>query len=205
MQKMRKFTHRKLVGMALAGLLVVAAAVPAGADEHSQDSEPGFTIAAGTGPRFDDTNGSNTFPLVNDFDNITLNGTPQLTVATIDPFVVVDDSGDLAGWNVTLTIPDFEDGTGAGCATDPDHTVDAAGISMNPPVVAAATGDTSMNNVAPAGFTDFTSAQKIIVADAGAGMGSYSVSPQLVKLVVPVSSAAGAYCTTATIAIASGP
>jgi hypothetical protein len=201
---MRVF-NRKLIGVAVAGVLVVAAAVPAGADQYSETSSPGFTINAGVGPRFDDTNGANDFPEVNNFDDITLNGTPQLTVATIDPFVVVDDSGDLAGWNVTLQIPDFQNGGGADCATAADASVNAAGVSMNPAVVAAATADTSMVGVTSSGFTDFEAARKIIVATATNGMGSYSVSPQLVKLVVPVSSAAGAYCTEATIAIASGP
>jgi hypothetical protein len=142
---------------------------------------------------------------VNNFQNVTLNGTAQLTAATIDPFTVVDDSGALAGWNVTLTVPIFQDGTGGDCATGASHSVAATGVSMNPPVVANATADTSMTGVSSAGFANFTSARKIVVATATHGMGTYTVSPQVLKLVVPAGTFATDYCTEATLAITSGP
>jgi len=199
-------TKTKIFGaLAMVSVLTVVSALPAGADNKSQTSEPSIVITAGSGPRFDDVNGDGIFPTVNDFQGVTLNGTPQLTSASIDPFTVVDDSGALAGWNVTLQIPDLKNGTGAGCATGSTKTLDATGTSMNPPVVAVATSDTSMTGVTPAGFTDFTSAQKIVVATATNGMGTYTVSPQILKLIVPSQTKAGTYCSTATIAIASGP
>ena len=72
-------------------------------------------------------------------------------------------------------------------------SVAATGVSMNPPVVAAATADTSMTGVSAAGFTNFTAARKIVVATATNGEGSYTVSPQLLKLVVPVSATADSH------------
>jgi hypothetical protein len=201
-------TRTKLIGaLVAAGVLVVAAALPAGADQYSNNSSPGFSIAAGAGPRFDtDVPGvGGIYPTVNNFNNVTLNGTPQLTSANIPPFTVIDDSGTSAGWNVTLLVPDFKNGTGADCATTSTHTVAAAGVSMNAPVVTAGTGDTSMTGVSSTAFTDFTSARKIVVATATNGAGTYLVSPQILKLVVPSTAFVGTYCTQATIAIASGP
>ncbi len=71
--------------------------------------------------------------------------------------------------------------------------------------------------------SDFTSAKTFVKADPTdlthnggaplgpdgttkvAGMGTYLVSPQILKLVVPANAIAGAYTSTATIAIVSGP
>lgn len=203
---MFKLTGKKLFGVLLvAGVVASAVAGPAAADEYSQGSDPELVINAGVGPRFDDVNGSSIFPTVNDFQPITLNGTAKLAVATINPFVVIDDSGDEAGWNVTLQIADLLDGTGAGCATGSTHTIAGSGISMKPPVVDNATDDTSMTGVSATGFTDFTAARKIVVATATNGMGAYTVAPQLVRAVIPATAAAGTYCAAATIAVASGP
>jgi hypothetical protein len=161
--------------------------------------------AAGAGePRFDDSNGGG-LPTVSSFGSVTLDGTSQLTTATIAPFVVVDDSGTRNGWNVTLQVPDFRNGTGADCSAGATATIPANTLSTNAPVVAPADGQTSMTGVTSAGFTDFTSAQKIVVATSGHGDGTYTISPQLLKLTIPASARADSYCTLATIAIASGP
>jgi hypothetical protein len=168
------------------GLVAVGAANPAGAGP----------------PRFDEGSG---LPAVGNFTNVTLNGTPQLTTATIAPFVVIDDSGSLAGWNVTLLLPNFANGSGADCSTGATATLSAASASMNPPVVTAANPQTSMDGVTSAGFTDFTTPRKIVRAAAGYGEGTYTVSPQVLKFLVPETARADAYCTQATIAITSGP
>ena len=62
-----------------------------------------------------------------------------------------------------------------------------------------------MTGVTATGYTDFTSPRVIIDATAGTGAGRYDVSPDLLQLTVPSTTAAGTYCTLATIAIASGP
>jgi hypothetical protein len=150
-------------------------------------------------PQFD------TFPTVGDFTPVTLNGTQQLSTATITPFIIDDSSGTLNGWNVTLTIPDLQNGTGQDCSTGATATLPGAGVTMDAPVVTPADGDTSMTGVSAAGFTDFTSPRIIIDAAAGDGAGTYDVSPELVQLTVPSDTTTGTYCTLATIAIASGP
>lgn len=194
------------------------AATSAGADQYSQDSTPGFTINAGVGPRFDTaTAGGTVYPTVGNFSDVTMNGSPQLTSAEIAPFTVIDDSGSGVGWSVTLLVPDFADGS------TPANVVPAAGVQMNAPVVSAGNADSLMGGVWGIPNVDFTTAKKIVDADPAdgthnggaptgpdgatkvAGMGTYLVSPQIVKLVVPADAIAGAYSTTATIAITNTP
>ncbi len=181
------FTRAKVAGAVIAATLVaIATATRAPADP----------------PLFDAGSG---LPTVGNFNPVTLNGTDQLTSATIAPFVIIDNSGALAGWNVTLLVPDFRNGTGADCSAGATATISGTNVSMDPPVVSAADVGTSMTGVTSAGFTDFTTPRTIIDAAAGDGAGTYDVAPALVKLLVPANSMAGAYCTQATIAITSGP
>ena len=205
---------KKLFGvLAAATMLAVVVGGPAVADQYSNDSTPGFTVTGGVGPRFDDTNGGGVFPTVGNFGNVTMNGTPQLTSATIAPFTVIDDSGLGVGWNVTLLVPNFTDGG--------TNTVVATGVSMNPAVLRAGTAGSALGGMWTSGYTDFTTAKKIVHADPAdlthnggaptvdgvtvAGMGTYLISPQILKLVVPVNAHAAAYSTTATIAVNNGP
>jgi hypothetical protein len=179
-----RMRYLKWAGATCTGALVVALlAPPALADP----------------PQFD------TFPTVGDFTPVTLNGTQQLSTATITPFIIDDGSGTLDGWNVTLTIPDLQNGTGQDCSTDATATLPAAGVTMDAPVVTPADGGTSMDGLTVAGYTDFTAPRIIIDAAAGNGAGTYDVSPELVQLTVPSGTKVGTYCTLATIAIASGP
>ncbi len=111
---------------AAAALIGAVCALPASADQFSNNSTPGFTINAGSGPRFDTAvAGGTTYPTVGNFNNVTMNGTPQLTSAAIAPFTVIDDSGSGAGWHVTLLVPNFQDGA------TPAHVVNAIGAQMN--------------------------------------------------------------------------
>ena len=142
---------------------------------------------------------------MSNFNPVTLNGTDQLTSATIAPFVIVDDSGALAGWHVTLFVPDFHNGTGPDCTVGATASLAGSNLSMNAPVVSAADAQTDMTGVTSAGFGDFTTARTIITAAAGDGAGTYDVAPEILRLVVPADAEAGAYCTQATIAITSGP
>jgi hypothetical protein len=209
---------KKLFAAAAAASLLTAVSVgTASATQFSNDSTPGFTITAGAGPRFDTAVATGTvYPTVGNFNDVTMNGTPQLTSAAIDPFTIIDDSGSGAGWHVTLLVPDFTDGV-------PADVVDASGAQMNDAVVAGANTDSAMGGVWADPIVDFTAAKTIITADPSdvahnggaplgpdgvttvAGMGTYLVSPQILKLVVPADSIAGAYTTTATIAIVNGP
>jgi hypothetical protein len=168
------------------------------------------------------------FPQVGDFSDVTLNGNPQLTSAQIAPFTIIDDSGTGAGWNVTFTLPNFQ-------GTDATHpaVLDATGASMNAPVLRAGTSDSALGGVYTKVGIDFTGAgKKIVIADPGnlaaggtdnvdhgngyaplsidgfnnvAGMGTYLISPQILKLIVPNTTIADDYVTTANFTIATGP
>jgi hypothetical protein len=208
---------KKLFAAAAAAALISAVSVgTASADGFSNTSAPGFTITGGTGPRFDTAvAGGTSFPTVGAFNSVTMNGTPQLTSASIAPFTVIDDSGTGAGWSVTLTVPNFADAGG--------DVVDATGAQMNAPVVASGTADSPLGGVFASDVGDFTTAKKIVEADPAdtthnggapfasdgttkvAGMGTYLVSPQILKLVVPANAVAGAYTATATLAITNTP
>jgi len=157
-------------------------------------------VPAAAGPQF--VGGE---PAISAFADVTLTGTRQLTTATIDPFQVLDDSITPAGWNVTLQVPDLQNGTGPDCSTGATASIPGAGVSLDAPDVEPADGGTSMTGVTSAGYTDFTSPQIIVDAQNGDGSGTYNVSPGYLRLVVPATTFTGSYCTLATIAIASGP
>ena len=180
-------TRTRILGVTIAvALVAVVTASPAPADP------PGFDSGLGV-------------PTIGDFNPVTLNGTNQLTSAGITPFAVTDASGALAGWNVTLLVPDLRNGTGIDCATNATASIGGANVSMDAPVVTAADGTTTMTGVTAAGFTDFTTPRKIVAAAAGDGAGTYDVAPAILNLIVPANTIAGTYCTQATIAITSGP
>jgi WxL domain surface cell wall-binding len=179
--------RRRVVGVAFAAaFLAVTTASPATA------APPEFDSGAG-------------FPTVGNFNTVTLNGTDQLTSASIAPFVIRDDSGTLSGWHVTLLVPNFQNGTGPDCSTGTTASIAGSNLSMNPPVVSAGDPQSTMTGVTSAGFTDFTTPRTVIAATAGNGAGTYDVAPEILKLIVPANTLAGAYCTQATIAITSGP
>jgi hypothetical protein len=177
------FRARRIVAAAVVAVVGALWATPAVADP----------------PRFE------TLPTVGAFGAVTLNGIAQLTTATVSPFIIADDSGTLAGWNVTLTVPQFANGTGVDCTTDATATIPATSVAMNAAVVAPADGLTVMTGVSSAAFADFTAPRKIIVATVGNGAGRYAVTPALLRFEIPEYVRPGTYCTQATIAITSGP
>lgn len=216
-------TMKKKLFAAVAAAALVGAitAGTASATQYSQVSNPTFHITKGVGPRFDTAVATGTvYPTVGNFNDVTMNGSPQLTSAVIDPFTVIDDSGSGLGWNVTLQVTDFTDGAG--------NVVPSAGVQMNDPVVAGGNAQSLMGGVWGIPNVDFTAAKEIVKADPAdiahsggapfgpdgttlvAGMGTYLVSPQILKLIVPADAVAAVgpgdlYTATATIAITSGP
>ena len=135
-------------------------------------------------------------PTIGDFSPVTLNGTPQLTSLTIDPFTIVDATGSGSGWNVLLTVADLVNG---------GDTIAASNVSMSAPVVAGA-GLSSLTGVTGFATTGaLAGGEKMVVASPTNGMGTYLVSPLILKLTVPVTAQAGTYLSTATIAVVSGP
>jgi hypothetical protein len=182
-------------------------------------------VPADQTPIVDSEHSSNALPEVQNFSDVTMNGQPQLTSAVVPPFTIIDDSGTGAGWHVTFTLPDFTDGG--------TNTVDASAATMNAAVMIAGTPGSDLGGMYTSSAIDFTAGQTIVTADPGnwalnpapgadtvdhgngdspvvdgvhvAGMGTYLISPQIVKLVVPVNTHAATYTTTANFTISSGP
>jgi hypothetical protein len=175
---------KKLIGVigaaALVTMLVAGPASAAPAD---------LTVTAGT-LDFD------VAPTISAFNAVTLNGTPQLTSLTIDPFRVTNATGDLAGWHVMLTIPDLDNGT---------DTIASTNLAMAAPIVSAVVPSAMAGVSAAAGGATLDAGTKIVVATATNGGGIYQVSPLPVFLTVPQDAAAGAYTSAATITVNTGP
>lgn len=122
------FNKKRIFGVASAALLLAAMmAAPAHAD---------LVVSAGT-LDFDPAGA----PVIGDFTPVTLDGTPQLTSLTVDPFTIIDSSGSADGWNVLLTVPDLVNGT---------DTIPATDVSMSAPQVTPAAG-ADMTGVAARG------------------------------------------------------
>ncbi len=138
-------------------------------------------------------------PAIADFSAVTLNGTPQLTSITVNPFTIVDATGSAAGWHVLLTVADR---VNAGAGND---TILASNISMSAPVVTAGGASSLTGVTGNASAGGFAAGEKIVVATAGNGLGTYLISPRILKLTVPVTARTGTYTSVATIAVASGP
>jgi hypothetical protein len=156
-------------------------------------------------------------PTISTFNTITLNGAPQLTSLTIDPFNVINSEGTGAGWNVLLTVPDLvythaaPDNVG-GVLVDGDFTIPANTFLMQAPTITAVGTSDATGVAAHAVLAGSSIGTGFKMADAAApgvgnpgGMGEFLVSPQPVKVVVPVDARAGLYQSAATIAVTSGP
>jgi len=176
--------RKKLVTAVGVLTLAVAMAHPASAD----------LVVTGGSLNFDGT-----APTVGDFAPITLNGTPQQSTLVIIPFTVEDSTGSAAGWHVLLTVPNLVNPAGA------THTILASTIAMQAPVVAAVGTSSLVGVSAAAAAGGLNAGEKIVVATATNGMGMYSVSPQPLKVTVPVTALAGTYASAGTIATVSGP
>ncbi|MDQ1520102.1 MAG: hypothetical protein QOI55_1175 [Actinomycetota bacterium] len=135
-------------------------------------------------------------PAISSFTPITLTGVPQLTSLTVAPFSIVDATASLAGWHVTLTVPDLVNG---------GSTILASTMSMDAPTVTPSGGADPTNVVGHAAAGNFAAGEKIVTAAAGFGDGTYLISPQPVELTVPVTAKTGTYTSAATIGVVSGP
>jgi hypothetical protein len=179
---------KKLMGVAAAAALAaVAIAAPAGATD--------LVVTAGT-LDFDPAGA----PTIGDFSGVTLNGNPQLTSLQIDPFTIIDSSGTAAGWHVLLSMPDLDDGA--------SHTISSDNVSMTAATVRAAAGSSLVGvtaNAIPQTNALNGAGEKIVVATATNGEGTYLISPAILKLTVPADTFAATYSSTAVIAVNSGP
>ena len=177
------FNRKRIFGVASAALLLAALiAAPAHAD---------LVVSAGT-LDFDPAGA----PTIGDFTPVTLDGTPQLTSLTVDPFTIIDSTGSADGWNVLLTIPDLVNG---------GDTILASNVSMSAPVVTAAAGASMTGVAAHASAGGFNAGEKIVTATVAHGEGTYLVSPRILKLTVPNTALVGTYVSAGTIAVVDGP
>ena len=135
-------------------------------------------------------------PGIGDFAPVTLNGTPELTSVSIDPFSVVDSTGSGAGWNVELTVSDLVNG---------GSVIPASSMVMPAPFITPAYGSSMTGVTGHATTGNLSSGEKIVTADVGEGDGTYLVSPAILTLTIPPNATVGVYSGTATIAVVSGP
>jgi hypothetical protein len=177
------FKKKRIFGVASAALMLAAlVAAPAHAD---------LLVNAGT-LDFDPAGA----PVIGDFSAVTLDGTPQLTSLTVDPFTIIDSSGSAAGWNVLLTVPNLVNG---------GDTILASNVSMSAPIVTPAAGADMTGVVAHASAGGFNAGEKIVTATVAHGEGTYLVSPRILKLTVPDTALVGTYTSAATVQVVSGP
>jgi hypothetical protein len=188
------------------GLLTGAVAIGAAAIlmTTTATAATNFVVTAGT-LGFDGA-----APTLNDFSPITLDGQPQLASAVLDTFTVADATGSAAGWHVTFTSTNLADGSGT------PKVIPVSTWLMSAPIVTNADGTTA-TGATPAGITTSAIALGSLTAGAPAtivsaatganGVGTFLVSPKVLKMVVPTSTlvGTGTYTATATVAVVSGP
>ena len=199
-----QFTKRKrllaasALALGLAGPLAYGASASATAIT-SGNSDATATVTAGT-LSFVSAPGNITFP------SVTLNGTDQTTSASL-PLDIGDNTGSLAGWNVTATSTQFSDGSAGNTLPTSAVTVQAA-PSDACDSGATCTLATEASSIAypytlPAGATA-PAATKIFDAQANSGMGDQTVTPDY-TLAIPADTAAGTYTSTWPFSLISGP
>ncbi len=189
----------KLIGVLGAAVMIAGfVGSPAGADTH-------VTVNAGTLhiEKNDGTNlAGNGNTLIGDFTNITLNGNAQLTTAQIAPFTVISADGTDAGWTLTLDIPNFL-GTGTGTGTD---AIASTNVGMDAPVVVSADGTNTSTWVAGSQIGTGFHGPAVAITTSATGAtaaGTFTVSPQTLRLLIPDSTLADTYTSTATLTLAS--
>jgi hypothetical protein len=185
---MRIFKQSKIVWLVAAAVAALAVAGSATAASVTATA----TVSAGTLSL-----SSAAAPSV----SATLNGTDQSPSYTM-PMTANDATGSGAGWNVTITSTAFTTGTHSlsnsastvtgvtsACAGGTTCTNPTNGITYNLGVPAAGTAPTAV---------------KLFNAAANTGMGSFTLTPS-VQVAIPANTYAGAYSSTVTLAVVSGP
>ncbi len=132
--------------------------------------------------------------------SVTLNGTDQTETFSL-PIVVDDDTSSGAGWDLTISLTTFTNGS---------HTLatDVARISSQP---SASCNSGTCTNPTVSGVSyplvltaDGSTTSKFFNATADTGMGNFTVTPSF-TVTIPANAYAGTYSSTFTISITSGP
>jgi hypothetical protein len=139
--------------------------------------------------------------------NLTLNGVDQTATYSL-PVSVIDarglPSGATAGWNLTITSTQFNDGAG--------HTFPTAASTMTAVTTACGTNSTctaptnavSNTNLGIPAASVAPAAVKYENAAAATGLGTNTITAT-VQVAVPANVFAGTYSSTVTVAIVAGP
>jgi hypothetical protein len=127
--------------------------------------------------------------------DVHLTGSGQTTRGALGTIAVRDMRGTGAGWNLVVEASDFVSDDGSG------NTIPVAGFAVD----STPTVTTLAGNAAPQTFSGpLDRPLKLLSAPADAGMGHYQISPDI-SLFVPADTFAGAYESTVTATIMSGP
>jgi hypothetical protein len=183
-------TKNKIIALAVASLVVAVCAGPALADTANVTATVtggGLSEATSATPSF----------------SATLDGTDQTPTYTL-PLTVTEARGTGAGWNLTVTSTQFTTGGG----TPKTLSTTASSVASVTSSCATGTCTSPTNSVTypvglPAGSTPPT-AVKFFNAAANTGMGKFTITPT-VNVSVPANTFAGAYSSTVTLAVVTGP
>jgi hypothetical protein len=145
-------------------------------------------------------------PTLSDFTAVTLNGSPQLSSASLTPFSVTDDTGSGAGWKLVFKMTQLT--TGA-------HSLATGSVTMPAPVVAPQAGNTAtapvVHDCNGSSALDTAGGCRVAVADPAApgdGLGSpgtWLFSPKPLVLTIPNDVFVGTYSSTFTATLSTGP
>jgi hypothetical protein len=132
------------------------------------------------------------------FQAVTLNGGDQTSNGTTSAWTIADPTGTGAGYHVTIAATNFTDGA--------SHTIPVSGFraTLLDANIVTTSGNTKPTSSMTSATALSTTAQTLVSAAAGAGMGTYTATPTF-TLAVPANTFAGSYTSTVTVAIVSGP
>jgi hypothetical protein len=179
-----KFTKRLAITTVAVSTILAAAFTPGA---FASDG----TTATVTGGALSITN-----PLAADFAEKSITGVAQTTTAALATFSVSDVRGTGAGWHVTAEASQFTTGAktlAVGSLSTPALTVASPGTTSADPTMA--TGPYVLDN----------GALTIASAALDAGMGTYDFIASTLTLALPADVYAGAYASTVTISVVTGP
>ncbi|GAC1347574.1 MAG: hypothetical protein NVSMB27_13280 [Ktedonobacteraceae bacterium] len=188
------FKHR-VIAFCLSFMLMLVLA-PGGPVVALADSTTGtLTVTAGT---LTEANATTPAP------GATMNGADQVVTYTL-AITLTDATGSGSGWNLTITSTTFSTGGGT------PHTLSTSASSLTGVTATCVTGSTCTNATdaitypvaVPAGGTAPT-AVKFYNAALNTGMGKFTVTPTI-SISIPANTYAGAYSSTITLTVVSGP
>lgn len=132
--------------------------------------------------------------------SVTLNGTDQTETFSL-PIVVDDNTGSGAGWDLTISLDTFTNGS---------HTL-ATGTTRISSQPSASCNSGTCTNPTVSGVSyplvltaDGSTTSKFFNAAANTGMGNFTITPSF-TVTIPANAYAGTYSSTFTISITSGP